>query len=337
MKHLRLATLLALPLQALAADPYPNMSGTGFPPDPKAAWHQGCMKAKDARIPEADLPKSPPNAKCDATDLYYSAASPADLTAARHCAIATKDPAILMMLYANGKGVKRDYRIAIRQACEMGGAMAELTGRVMHLAELRDKGAPKDPPFDQCDDITSGYMGGVCASIQATQEAKKRNARYAKVTARWPQATKSAFSTTSAVFATFVEKRSREEVDLSGTLRGAMVIEEEEKQNDRFLKDLEAFEKGALPKFTEADFRAADAKLNTAYRKIMGDAAFDTENRYGTVRKAGIRETQRAWLKYRDAWVEFAKLRYPAVKPEAWKTLSTGRRTEELEDFLPPP
>ena len=38
-----------------------------------------------------------------------------------------------------------------------------------------------------------------------------------------------------------------------------------------------------------------------------------------------------AWLKYRDAWVRFAAIRYPDVSKFAWMTLLTEKRMERLE------
>ena len=33
---------------------------------------------------------------------------------------------------------------------------------------------------------------------------------------------------------------------------------------------------------------------------------------------AGVRTTQRSWLRYRDAWVALAAVRWPALPQEVW-------------------
>ena len=45
----------------------------------------------------------------------------------------------------------------------------------------------------------------------------------------------------------------------------------------------------------------------------------------------GIRDAERAWLKYRDSWIAFAKLRYPSVPADAWLVLLTNDRTSILD------
>ena len=78
------------------------------------------------------------------------------------------------------------------------------------------------------------------------------------------------------------------------------------------------------------EFAAADAKLNDVYKKVQHAAGED----WGTVTKDGIRLAQRAWLGYRDAWVAFAKVKYPSITSDTIRTWLTQKRTSELEEFL---
>ena len=50
--------------------------------------------------------------------------------------------------------------------------------------------------------------------------------------------------------------------------------------------------------------------------------------------KDGIRATQRLWLAYRDAWMNFGAVRYPSVTSETWAGLLTARRNVQLQDLL---
>jgi uncharacterized protein YecT (DUF1311 family) len=52
------------------------------------------------------------------------------------------------------------------------------------------------------------------------------------------------------------------------------------------------------------------------------------------VTKDSIRVAQRAWLGYRDAWVAFAKIKYPLITLDTIRTWLTQKRTAELEEFL---
>jgi uncharacterized protein YecT (DUF1311 family) len=73
----------------------------------------------------------------------------------------------------------------------------------------------------------------------------------------------------------------------------------------------------------------ADAEMNQAYKKLMAD--LDTKS------QAKLRESQRQWIKFRDAEAEFLSLKflggsaYPMVYAGN-KTSLTQQRTKELKD-----
>ena len=158
--------LLAAPGFAAAAAPYPNTSAMGVGHAESTAWYATCLKVKDAAPPPADLPAPSAVAslqQCQATDLYYdtksmSSPKPADWRPARHCAMATQNSAVLMMLYQNGQGVQKDPLLALKYACSIDAAPAEMQGRIEHLQQINASGRGM---MDWCDDITSGYMMGV--------------------------------------------------------------------------------------------------------------------------------------------------------------------------------
>ncbi|MDB4989779.1 MAG: hypothetical protein JWN04_4957 [Myxococcaceae bacterium] len=66
--------------------------------------------------------------------------------------------AILMMLYANGRGVSRNLELAIKLACNGDGAEDEINERVQALETLAS--GPRKEPFDFCDDAESGLTMG---------------------------------------------------------------------------------------------------------------------------------------------------------------------------------
>lgn len=54
---------------------------------------------------------------------------------------------------------------------------------------------------------------------------------------------------------------------------------------------------------------------------------------WGTVTKKGIRKTERAWLIYRDAFAEFAKVKFPSFAPEGLEKAPTEERIKSLEEL----
>ncbi|MCC7695759.1 DUF1311 domain-containing protein [Janthinobacterium sp. EB271-G4-7A] len=76
---------------------------------------------------------------------------------------------------------------------------------------------------------------------------------------------------------------------------------------------------------------ALDKELNAIYGKLMKKPA---QTHAGAVGKDGIRATQRLWLAYRDAWMNFGAVRYPSVTSDSWAGLLTSRRNVQLHDLL---
>ena len=51
----------------------------------------------------------------------------------------------------------------------------------------------------------------------------------------------------------------------------------------------------------------------------------------GCVSQAAFRNTQRMWIRFRDAWVTFAQLRWPEINSDSWMTYLTRQRTKQIE------
>jgi hypothetical protein len=144
------------------------------------------------------------------------------------------------MLYANGRGVPRDYNLAIRFACENTWAGdTEMELRIGHLEQLTN--------FDLCDDATSGLMMGACEFIHRQFSAADRRRELDLISATWSAQVKEAFKSLAAAEDDFVSARSGNEVDRSGTGREAFSLEEEGRLRDQFPINLRFFAHGEVP------------------------------------------------------------------------------------------
>ena len=307
-----------------------------------------CDPYDKLEVPAADLPAPEERkalASCSSEDLYFGFGVAADPVKARKCAYLQREPAgsegelrqpvfggagLLSMIYANGKGATRNFDLALKFACEVDDAPAENELRFAHLLKLQKENWSGDD-FHLCDDITSGFMQGMCAGLGEKFAKAERNRKFEKFTVTWSQDEKKAFQDLQKEAAMFFETGSRNEVDLSGTARGAFVVEAEAGLHDGFLAALERFEKGQLPKFSAADFSKADAELNSTYAKLQLHP--NKPIGFSTVTSEGIRTTQRAWLRYREAWVKFGKAKYPTVSADSWRTWLTQNRVKMLKDL----
>jgi uncharacterized protein YecT (DUF1311 family) len=311
-----------------------------------AAGKAICARVINVRPPRSDLPTPAQAASlkgCDAENLYYGETAPADPVKARLCAFAQaggdgesesdelfSGRTVLMMLYANGMGVRRNLDLAIHYACNIEGAPMEYDGRVTHLDALRSKG-PEKEPFDFCNDITSGLAEGYCASRDQNLADPRRQRRIDALAQKAAPAAREAFAALRKAAYAFADARSGAEVDMSGTARAAMSIGAEEETRDQFVKVLDDFLAGRIPAGTPAQAKAADAALNAMWKRVGAHGERVQEG--GTVTLAEVRGSQRAWLKYRDAFAAFAKAE---GKPaDGVVAALTAARSAQLKDLLP--
>lgn len=302
-----------------------------------AAPHdEACRELAQLAYP---APEQAPPAQCQSVRLYYGIGAPKDPAGARRCALAAgasdqpfqEHHGVLMMVYANGLGVPRDYQLARKAACAAEGAPAETEARLAHLQEMEEGRRGAHPAIDICDDITSGYMGGWCASLRADLDEQERGPAFARLVASWTPREKRALTRLEQQAARFFDERSGSEIDRSGTLREAFTIREQARQLAHFRAAIGAFERGALPRFTQAQFDRLDADMNAAYQALRRLP----EQQYPIIRFEGVQQTQRAWLAYRDAWVDFGRVKYPSVPASAWQAWATQQRTAMLRKLVP--
>lgn len=298
-----------------------------------------CRELKAVQFPISDMPtieQKSQLAKCDDRNLYYGIGQQTDYKKARLCAYApppdqdTYEFAILMMVYANGQGVKRNYTIAKKAACEMGGAPAEVHGRLIHLTELEKNSKKPVKDFDICDDITSGMMQGICTKISTDLEDQKREKKLLEISQHWNDQEKLAFNKLRAAAKNYFDLTSDEEVDQSGTLRGALSLSKNATQKNEFLETVQLLEEDKVPKYTKTDFVKLDRELNIVYSQLMRMP----EPEFGTVRIKGIKKVQRAWLVYRDAWLAFNQIKYPTVVDYTFNTYLTKKRLDMLKELV---
>jgi hypothetical protein len=304
-------------------------------------WEGVCDQVKDAAVPTQDRP-SPEEAKalqdCSSEDIYYGITRPADPEKARKCAYVELDQgdekvfggsSMLMIIYANGRGANRNYDLALQFACTLDGAPAEMEGRIKNLTMKKRTGWNGDT-FSLCDDITSGFMMGHCELHRERFKKVEREIKIQGLMAKWSEADRKAYENLRKAADAFFNLRVDNEVDLSGTGRSAFMIEEQRSLENDFLAVVALIEGGKFPVFSQTQLAQADGALNSVYRKIQKAPDFH----YGTVTREGIKQTQRAWIVYRDAWVVFADGRQYGVAPESIKTHLTRKRTRMLNEFV---
>jgi uncharacterized protein YecT (DUF1311 family) len=287
--------------------------------------------------------------ECNSYKLYSGIGTTVDYKAARQCAwserlaqLANMQPryttaslfggsAILTVLYANGEGVDQNKGLAMRFACE-----SELSDPgIQDIQKLPTQPHIFRKKFRYCDEAMTTFEMNFCTAYDSEIAAQQRQDSLDTLMQKWPQKDRDAFKLLQKASEDYIEVHGRSEVYQGGTIRTIRTNGVEEHQRDKFLEALQSFESGHLPKGAQPDFERADADLNATYKKTLALAAAQNfQDDDGLIKPDGIRATQRAWLKYRDTWVDFARIHYPNTDPNSWLTLLTRNRYWSLRMIL---
>lgn len=295
-----------------------------------------CLQAAVVDYPALDRPsvaRSKELARCDPYAPYYGIGTNTNWVEARHCAFVQQHWGVLMMLYANGQGVERNYPVAHRAACDASGAPREIEGRLDRLADMEFAGN-QAKVIDICDVVSSGGMMAFCADLHSRRNEASRRSSIESFQAHWESPEKLAYAKVRQAEEKFAELRAWSETDQRGTGYIAFSTWAAEQVNARLFDLLQQAEAGESPPHTQAEAKSLDRQLNEVYAKLKASPDPEPGPGAATVTMDNIRRTQRAWLALRDAWVRFAALRYPSVPAHAWVGHFTEQRLKELRDLL---
>jgi uncharacterized protein YecT (DUF1311 family) len=288
--------------------------------------------------PEASI--HPPNLKadrCASWDIYYKQGNSTANERARDCAFierenAPADPdldaandanATLAMIYAGGHGVAPNLKLATRFACEIQGRVGYANKLVQMLNAKRLAGATS-VNFDVCD-YQDWEFYGFCTALYRRKIDREREAEEKQFQIADTPRERAAFQQVLRTRKLFLDAHGREAS--GGTSDSVQGIEDDRYEDDKqWTQDLKNFAAGKLPSFTEEDFKKADADLNTAYREALKDAAADSPSSDIGGSPQDIQKAERAWLRYREAWVAYAHLRWPQIAADTWRAWLSNQR-----------
>lgn len=298
---------------------------------------QMCAAVKDVELPAADRPTPAEEkalAKCVSADLYFGFGQAADPVKARKCAYAEMDrndktliggKAILLMVYANGNGAARNFDVATKLACSLGGGPGDDAGRVYQLDRLKKQNWTGNN-FSVCDHSSAREMYEQCAILSERFDKIERDQKFNELIAAWKPAEKKAFHTFMEEANRFFEVQAKNGVNLEGTFE----IQEEIFFKNNLLTSLQALERGELPNYTAEEFQKAEAAEKAAYQRTQtGDVT-----QWGTVTRQSVQKSEDEWLRYRNAWIAFGRQKYPGVSEQSWKAWLDNDRAVMFNRFL---
>lgn len=282
--------------------------------------------------------------ECNSYKLYSGLGTKVDYVAALKCAWSERlaqqadlqpkytiaslfgGSAMLSVLYANGEGVDQNKSLALRFACESGLER----NAAKDIKALPNESHLTQSKFKYCDEVWTTMEIGFCAAWDAEIADQERIVYIDAMSRGWPADQKSVLLNLFRDQSAYSKAHAKGEIDLGGSGRAIWQFDAEQTLRGQFLAAMKSFESGKLPLGTAESSKAADTQLNALYREALATAEAGKSG-YGAIQPEGIRNAERAWLRYRDSWVEFASLRYPTSSRDAWLTLLTNDRLAILQ------
>ncbi len=167
-----------------------------------------------------------------------------------------------------------------------------------------------------------------CGAQAALAAYVRRETEIARLSAGWNAGTLQALAALRRAEHGYAAAIAHNEVDRRGTDGEDQAEAAAEAQDEAFLGLLRNTG-GETGRSIAVDTspREAEATLNQTYRLVMAEPIA-----YGAVTRAGVRETQRAWLTYRDAFVALATALELPTAPVAEELAAA--RTRDLEGLI---
>ena len=282
-----------------------------------------------AEAEKAPVPKTPP--ACASYRAYRGIGRAVNYSEARACAwqerLAQKaqlgqnqeEPIawvvggslILADIYFNGTGVKRNIPLAMRFACESEEGMARLA--LPDIAKL--DGSPRaHGPFEFCDYAASTFTENFCSGYASEIEDDRRSRYSNSLKSSMTVEQRAAFEQLLAAQNAYIEAHAYE-VDQGGTIRVVRTIRSQGILKDFFHTEVVHFEHKKWPVLSDSEITTADTLLHREYVKKLQQLRTRTKEstNQGAITASDLSRVEETWQTYRDAWVAFARLRYPAA------------------------
>lgn len=330
--------------------PLCTASGQGGSVEPAAACAAYTSVPLPAEAKRALVPKESP--ACASYRSYRGIGRPVNFSEARACAWKERlaqeadlaqnpkegmawvvgGSLILADIYFNGAGIKRNVPLAMRFACESEEGMAELA--MPEIAKLNGA-PPADKPFEFCDYAVTTFTMNFCSEYEAEIRDDRRSRYYDSLKSSMSAEQRAAFEKLLAAKNAYIVAHASE-VYQGGTIRNIRTIGSQEILEELFHTELVHFERKRWPALSSVQTAEADGLLDREYKKQIERSRKQTEDEIedGAVTADGLTKAERGWSAYRDAWVAFARLRYPTAVPaiRAEITLDRYRYVKTIQE-----
>jgi uncharacterized protein YecT (DUF1311 family) len=199
----------------------------------------------------------------------------------------------------------------MRFACESEEGMATLA--LPDIANLKGS-LHAQGPFEFCDYAATTFTMNFCSGYESQIEDGRRSRYYSSLKSSMSPEQRAAFEKLLAAQDAYVEAHAFE-VDQGGTIRVIRTVGSQGILKDIFHAEVVHFERKQWPALSDKQITRADASLHREYVKKLEQLRAQTREAIdqGAVTADHLSRGEEAWQTCRDAWIAFARLRYPAA------------------------
>lgn len=307
----------------------------------KISAEERCRSYIEVKIPEADKNGELSSHGCSAEEYYFGVGECArknkpDYRSARLEGFIERPQfdrsntpydglPILMMIYANGKGVPRNYALATRFACEMGEDGLDLRLDALESASKEFSNNKAVMDVDICQMVPDYIMEATCVIDNDSHfHVPRREKRLENIVSKWSPEKLESYWVLRKAAKDFFGVRCDQEVDQTGASRMRFSYEESRRLEDGFVELISEMNKKHLRKSRK--LMSVEAELQKTYLSLQA-----SNWKYGTVTAEDVAITQKSWIEYREAWLALARVM--RQNENAWRERLAAQRLAMLREL----
>jgi uncharacterized protein YecT (DUF1311 family) len=290
---------------------------------------------------------------CDAR--YFGVVGAADLGGARACYERQENWAMVTVMRLNGEGGPMDVkgaRASFERLVRRQGASLDADAQALRAILIKREANAAGPRIDFCAEVaqTTASVDG-CLARKDRKEAGDARAVVVKVRGGLTATQQALLEKVEAEEIRLVEADGQRlyQQYVEGTVRGAAALQQRMIVRRHFLGRLDQWVKkreqapavaqplGVVERQLSAAYQQNLKDYEQAYTPRAGDTAEvgRTHRAYVSDYRLKVRNVQRCWIRYRDAWARLLPALYPALPAApieaAIKALLTVDRTDEVK------
>jgi hypothetical protein len=237
------------------------------------------------------------------------------------------------MVYGNGEGVARNLPLARQSVCQYSGGIQ--SAKPADQLDSFNQTILNGKHYDVCEDEEGSFFGRStnygCQAVHIGKRSEEIRKLESSIEATSGPKVKASFAGLRGAWRAYNDAYGKmvSAQCAGGTGCGVISQGDDLEILETWLAALKSIKAGKAPAAgtSPTSFPQVDHELNAAYQQQLKDFQAVGADDCCT---SQIREADRAWLKYREAWVRFGAARWTEIPADQWRAWQTVEWTSLL-------